>query len=497
MAEKLTPREQIERILDLGRRSLRYTWLVAIITLVGGGLSVLLALSRPRQYESETVLYYREMISQSVLQGREVVQSSNQLSARFKEMLLARSNLVEVVKKFKLFPDVVESDGEVAAADLLRMRVSFRDKGAGTFRISYKGDTPEEAQKVTQFLGERLKQTDNELRREQAEVTKDFLQAEKKEADDELKERERTLAQFLTEHPEFAQEAPGGGSSSGAGIRAAQQKKSSAASSTESGLSALERQRRRIQARLANPDAPIPVAPRTAPAEPSEIKAARRDIEEAQRELQEKLAQFTDKHPDVLSARNRLASAQQTLRRLEAGLPAVSEESSAPLPVDRAALQRELTKVEREIASYRARGASSASAKSKVADDVVNLETEWSRLQRVVDESRERSSSLESRVFTADITASSEFADAAQLSVIDEAYLPHQPAGKPRRTLVMAGGLLFFGLGLGLALALALVDDRIYRRYDLQRLGIAPVLVVVPGDRGKGRRGKSGRRRRV
>jgi uncharacterized protein involved in exopolysaccharide biosynthesis len=52
MAEKLTPREQIERILDLGRRSLRYTWLVAIITLVGGGLSVLLALSRPRQYES-------------------------------------------------------------------------------------------------------------------------------------------------------------------------------------------------------------------------------------------------------------------------------------------------------------------------------------------------------------------------------------------------------------------------------------------------------------
>jgi uncharacterized protein involved in exopolysaccharide biosynthesis len=489
MAEKLTPREQIERILDLVRRAARYGWLVVAVTAVGGGLSVLLALSRPHQYESETVLFYREMISQSVLQGREVVQSSNTLSARFKEMLLARSNLIQVVKQFKLFPDVVESDGEVAAADLLRMRISFRDKGAGTFRISYKGDTPEEAQKVTQFLGERLKQTDNELRREQAQVTKNFLEQEKKEADEELKQREREMAQFLTMHPEFAQETPGG-SASGAGIRAAQQKKSSAASSSESGLSALERQRRRIQARLANPDAPIPVAPApTRTSEPAELKAARRDIEEAQRELQEKLGQFTDKHPDVVSARNRLAAAQQALRRLEAGLPAVSEEQATPLPIDRSALQRELAKVEREIAAYRSRQGGKA-PKSTVADDVVNLETEWARVERVVEEARERVSSLESRVFTADITASSEFAEAAQLSVIDDAYLPHTPAGKPRRLLVIAGGLLFAGLGVALALGLALIDDRIYRRYDLQRLGVAPVLVVVPADTRRKRRGR-------
>ena len=492
MAEKLTPREQIERILDLLRRAARYGWLVVAVAAVGGGLSVLLALSRPHQYESETVLFYREMISQSVLQGREVVQSSNTLSARFKEMLLARSNLVQVVKQFKLFPDVVEGDGEVAAADLLRMRVSFRDKGAGTFRISYKGDSPEEAQKVTHFLGERLKQADNELRREQAEVTKNFLEAEKREADEELKQREREMAQFLSKHPEFAQETAGG-SASGAGIRAAQQKKSSSASSADSGLGALERQRRRIQARLANPDAPVPVAPTpTRTSEPAELKAARRDIDEAQRELQEKLGQFTDKHPDVVAARNRLASAQQALRRLEAGLPAVSEDQVAPLPVDRSALQRELAKVEREIAAYRSRQGSSAATKSQVADDVVNLETEWARVERVVEETRERVSSLESRVFTADITASSEFAEAAQLSVIDQAYLPHTPSGKPRRVLVIAGGLLFAGFGVALALGLALIDDRIYRRYDLERIGAAPVLVVVPGDRKRNR----GRRRR-
>src|SRR5262245_14486959 len=123
MAKSLTPRDQIERVVDILRRATRYMWLVVVITVVGGGLAVLFSLSRPLQYESETVLLYREMISQSVLQGREVVQSANVLSSRYKEMLLARSNLVEVVKKFHLFPDTVAEDGEVSASDEIRTRV--------------------------------------------------------------------------------------------------------------------------------------------------------------------------------------------------------------------------------------------------------------------------------------------------------------------------------------------------------------------------------------
>ena len=488
MAKSLTPRDQIERILDVVRRATRYTWLVVVVTVVGGGLAVLFAMSRPHQYESETVLLYREMISQSVLQGREVVQSANVLSSRYKEMLLARSNLIEVVKQFKLLPETVADEGEVAASDELRARVSFRDKGAGTFRISYKGDTPEEAQKVTKFLADRLKTEDNRLRREQAEQTKVFLVGQKESASADLRERERKYASFLTKHPEFAEEN-GGTSGAGSAIRAAVQK-GKATPTGDPRLSALERQRRRIVARLENPDAPVPVAREAAP-EPGELREARRDVEAATRTLQERVAQFTEKHPDVVSARSQLADPQQRLRRIEAGLPAVGDaEPVAAGPVDKAALQRELDKVDRELAAYRAKASGAAAAapsKSQVADAVVSLETEFANLVRDVEEGRERVNTLETRVFTADITASSEVAEAAQLSVIDEAYVPAQPAGKPRKMLAMAGTAAFAGLGLVLALGLALIDDRIYRRHDLDRLGFAPVLIVVPSDR-KGRR---------
>ena len=488
MAKSLTPRDQIERIVDVLRRATRYMWLVVVVTVVGGGLSVLFALSRPQQFESETVLLYREMISQSVLQGREIMQSSNVLSSRYKEMLLARSNLVEVIRKFKLFPELVEDEGEVSASDELRLRVSFRDKGAGTFRITFKGDTPEEAQKVTQFLADRLKADDNKIRREQAEVTKNFLLGEKGDASDDLKKKERELAVFLARNPEFAEEGGGGG----AGVRSKAKKDAAGGGGGGGGdpkLSALERQRRRLEIRLANPDAPVPVAKEAAP-EPGELRDARRDVDQSQRSLNEKLSQFTERHPDVVEARRHLAEAQQRLKRIEAGLPAAADAEAVPAgPVDRAALQNELNKVEREIASYKARKPTDtpAPSKSSVADDVVSLETDWAAVNRAVEEARERVTTLEARVFQADITASSEFADAAQLSVIDEAYVPAKPAGKPRKILAIAGTAAFAGLGLALALGLALIDDRIYRRGDLDRLGFAPVLIVVPADR-KGRR---------
>jgi uncharacterized protein involved in exopolysaccharide biosynthesis len=486
MAKSLTPRDQIERVLDVLRRATRYMWLVVVVTVVGGGLAVLFALSRPYQYESETVLLYRENISQSVLQGREVVQSANVLSSRYKEMLLARSNLIEVVRQFKLFPDTVADEGEVSASDEIRTRVSFRDKGAGTFRIAYKGDTPEEAQKVTKFLADRLKQEDNKLRREQADQTKVFLVGQRDAARTELSSNQRKLAQFLIKHPEFAAEGTGGAQAgAGSAVRAAVKERASGGGGDPK-LSALERQRRRIVARLANPDAPVPV-PREAAPEPGELREARRDLEQANRSLQEKVTQFTEKHPDVVAARAQVQEAQQRLRRVEAGLPAVGEPEIPAGPVDRAALQRELDKVDREIAAYKAKGTTPTPSKSQVADDVVSLETDFAALTRDVEEAGERVSTLENRVFNADITASSEIAEAAQLAVIDEAYVPPKPAGKPRKLLAIAGTAAFAGLGLALALGLALIDDRIYRRHDLDRLGLAPVLIVVPHER-KGRR---------
>ena len=65
------------------------------------------------------------------------------------------------------------------------------------------------------------------------------------------------------------------------------------------------------------------------------------------------------------------------------------------------------------------------------------------------------------------------------LTVIDPAFKPMRPTGTGKTIYLMAGMVLFLGLGTALAIGLALIDDRIYRRGDIDPLGI-PVLATIP-----------------
>tara|TARA_R110002096_G_scaffold436100_1_gene667678 strand:- start:43535 stop:44965 length:1431 start_codon:yes stop_codon:yes gene_type:complete len=462
---------------------MRHAWLVALITIVGAGLSVMLALRQKPTYSSEAVLLYQEKISQSVLQGRDVASGSRTQSARFKEMLLSRTTLSAVVEEFNLYPDVVESQGTVAAAEKLRLLVEFRDRGAGTFRIAFLGDTPEQAQRVTARLASLLQDKDEAVRKEQAEQTKTFLENEKVAAENTLFEAESAFAVFTSEHPEFVVEsATGGASGAGASIRAAAEKSSKAQGSSKADT--LRRAARRLRDRIANPDAPVvATSARTNRVESPALQQARGELDSAKRSFADKSARFTPKHPDVIAAKNNVAEVTRRLKRLEAAEKSSRPASTAPTitPTTSVAdLKKELSRIESEISRLSESSESDKPDPNSMANELVGLETKYARLQRQVDVSSQRLSSLESRVFTAEITASSEFAEAAKLVVIDEAYLPARPAGKGRKMLAMAGTVVFICLGCGLALGLALLDDRVYRRADIDDLGIAPVLVVIP-----------------
>ncbi len=489
-----TSRDQLTLLIDLLKRAMRHIWIAALITIVGAGLSVVFALSRAPSFASETVLLYQEKISQSVLQGRDVARGGRTLSARFKEMLLSRTSLSEVVEEFNLYPDMVKSQGTVAAAEKLRLRIEFRDRGAGTFRIAFLGDSPEEAQQVTARLASLLQDKDESVRREQAEQTKKFLETEKARAENTLYEAESAFAVFVAKHPEFVVDTAAGGGGVGASIRAANEKSSKKPS--RSRLATLRRAARRLRDRIANPDAPIvaPVSRNNRRVESPVMQRAKEDLASAKRGYADKSNLYTSKHPDVIAAKNNVAELTSRLRRLQAtektNRPATTVSPAITPTTSVADLKKELARIDSEINRLSNNSDDPSDDKDSIAVELVNLETEHARLQRQVDVSSQRLSSLESRVFTASITASSEFAEAAKLVVIDKAYLPARPAGKGRKLLVIAGTIVFMCLGGGLALGLALLDDRVYRRADIDALGIAPVLVVIPRSGGKKKKKK-------
>jgi uncharacterized protein involved in exopolysaccharide biosynthesis len=480
----LTPRDRLERLVDHGRKAMRRWWIVALFAVVGGALSVVFALTRPPAYTSSATLFYQQQI-QSLLQGRDEGGARN-VGDRYRELLLARGLLAQIAtdKDPKANPFFAERDPEFAI-DKLRLVIRFEGRGANAFRITFTDTDPDRAKAVVEKLTTLLADKDDALRNEQAKATASFATSQKDAAAAELQTREHALAEFLAQHPEFAQET---GPAEGASIRAIKKKEPTVAAAGSPRLIALERQHTRIQARLAaSGDSPVHTgapSPERVAAEAA-VHDAQREAAAAQRGLDEALGRYTDKHPSVVKAREALAAAEQRVAAAQAAVPTARDVVLPPTsPEARAALERELTQVEAQLAdARRADKAADAVATPSPEDTtnwVVKLETAYADLRRAVDEQNKRVQALSDTVFRAQLDASQKLAEqGSRLSVVDPANRPAKPGGPGKSIFVLGGMVLFLGLGLAIAIGLAIIDDRLYRRSDLELLGI-PVLAVIP-----------------
>ena len=507
-----TPRDKFDQLIAFVRRTMRYWWLIAILTFIGGVLAVAFALTQKPSYLSEAKIFYNERIQSSVLQGRDYGVNTKNLGYQYQEMLMSRTSMIRVVEELDLYPEKRAKQGLDAAIEEFKKFAAFKVRGVGMFNISFLSQDPEQAQKGAKLMVDILLEEDERVRREQASATMNFLLEQKTKINKELDKRQRELAKFLSEHPEFALDtAAGGASTPGASIRgqAAQSKNGSSSSSSmplpdniDPRLLALERQRRRIRDRLATPDDQANAGPRKSPEQVEAerlVQEAENDLRRAQRDLEERLSRLQPAHPDVVRAQSEVAAAQQRVQRTKAQVPPALPRAE---PIDRNALQEELRELEREIGNVKARirqeqgvepiiegEEGSAEGEPEVTEEnwVVALETEFARLAQGVDEQRKRLESTDASLSRAEISASQQMAEqGAVLTIIDPANLPTLPQGKGRALLAAAGTAVFILLGTLLALALALIDDRIYGAGDLERLAIAPVAVVVPRPRKRG-----------
>jgi uncharacterized protein involved in exopolysaccharide biosynthesis len=487
----VTPRDRLQRLVDLGRKTMRYWWLVGLFAVAGGALSLIFATKRPKSYQSWSTIFYQERIQSSLLSPNREEMVQRNIGDKYRELLLARPQLIQIIEDPKLNPFPKEQDTDVAIEEL-RQAIKLQGRGGNAFRIVYTDVDPDRAKAVTEKLTKMLQEKDEELRNRQARETVEFATKQKENAEIELKKRRSELAQFLSEHPEFAAD-PNSAQSEGAGIRArttqaqAQAQAGKPLTAEQQKILDYERQRQRIMARLnAPPDAPpvriiAPPSPeRTAAL--AALNEAERELGAARREADGAEAKYGPKHPTVLNAQKRLELAQDSHRRAKAAVPPEEEISIAPAtPQDRNKLQRQLDDLEKQITKLRnAKPGTPEPAVDDTSNWIVKLETDHSELRRAVAEQNERVSSLAQGVFRAELDARQKLAEAGgRLSLIDPAFRPVKPSGPGKKIFLLAGMVLFLGMGLAIAVLLAVIDDRLYRRSDLDQLGIA-VLGVIP-----------------
>jgi hypothetical protein len=318
------------------------------------------------------------------------------------------------------------------------------------------------------------------MRNEVAAETVKFATATRDAAAAKLKKSELALTEFLAKHSEFVAD-PNSMQSGGASIRAARNKPTGAPQ-----LTGKERQLQRIEARLnASPNSP----PMSMPSTPSQeridalakVAAAKRELEAAKRELEDQLAKYTEQYPSAIKAKDRVANATQQVRQAEDAVPAETETIVRPATgEDRTKLEKERQQLQAEIRDEASRTGRAPETQSGTEQRVVQLETENNDLQRVVRTDRERLQTANSGWERANQDANQKAAEqGGRLLIVDPAFKPARPNGPGKSIFLMAGVVLFLSLGLSFAIALAVIDDRLYRRADLDHLGI-PVLAVIP-----------------
>lgn len=460
---------------------------MALAVLLGAGASIGFALKKQHLYSSETVILYREVIKSEVLYGEDALVDREDVGTRLKEVVLSRKRLKDIISEMGLYPDVVNERGEEAAVEKLRQHIDFQAKGGDIFHISFTGESPEQAHQVTEYLAESLIAEEKRTRTEQVSATKQFLDDELAKAEAELALKEKGVAEFLAKYPEFGLETF---ASVGASVRAEQRKNKPESAirsprrsrSSDRVLRNLENEASRLRRAMRDPGGRGNSEAR------AELEEAEQRLAEAKAELSDKKSRFTDQHPDVKAASSRVSSAKRRVSRAQRAVADAKRPRSAAKDKLRERLERVEQKIRDRKSKLRREAKGSPAPNPKVAEpepdsdsEIVDLETDWTRLNREVLESRERYDLIETKHFRASIDANSQLASqSGQMSVIDEAYVPTRPAGAPKRLIVMAGTTAAGMIGFAIALLLALVDDRFYGRRDIERLDMLPVLVVIP-----------------
>lgn len=507
-------RERIARLRTLARRALAYWKGATLVLLLFGGGAVEFAMHMPHVYRSECTLLAKARIRTDDRDdsGLSLDQIARQ-GARLKDMLTTRARLESAIKTFGLYKETVESKTMLDAVEEMKPHVGFRSLEGGQFVISFDGDNPDTVQKVTQFLSESLTLEYAAGGVEDSKRQADFLSLEEGRSLHGLEDSTRALTVFLAAHPEFAVEAKQAatpfGPSPAAGIPLMPKASKEEEAVADPGLAALYRERARLEGEVREAGAASLGIPVSASAKQldDQIAQAQEQVEVAAKRVAETQADvasksnLTEDHPDMRAARMAADAAARYLHETKVQLASLQQmKANGAAPIDRSAVPGEiadkLRQVDAQIAARRAQNtkvaptpdpsghtaSSQASAQPTAAvTAIVELETEWQRLLRALNEAKSHHDDLKIRAERAKLAVEAARAESnATMEVVEPPYRPTHPT-KGRRASVAIGGVVFAWLmSIAYAAARVALNDTLVDADDVERLGLLPVLGLVP-----------------
>lgn len=192
------------------RRKWKIILPAAVILLIASVVTFAL----PPKYESKaTILVEAQSIPEEMVQST-VTSFVEERIQTIKRVVTARQNLLQIIERFDLYPEMHKSDTTEKVIATLRNNITIEPvrteishprsgrRGSATiaFTLSYEGDNPNKAAQVTSSLASQFMEENSRLREQEAETTVDFLQTQLNQLEKNLDQIEQKIADFKDKH---------------------------------------------------------------------------------------------------------------------------------------------------------------------------------------------------------------------------------------------------------------------------------------------------------
>jgi uncharacterized protein involved in exopolysaccharide biosynthesis len=500
-------RERIARLRTLAGRGLDH-WKGALIVFalcVAG--SAAFSTQLKRVYRSEcTILAKPRFRTDDRDDSSSSPDQMMRQGARLKDMLTTRARLESAIKRFGLYRETLAGKSMLDAVEQMKPHVGFRSLEAAQYVVSFDGNDPETVQAVTKYLADSLIDDYgagdlDDLRREA-----DFLAHEDERSLGGLEDATRDLTIFLAAHPEFAAEAKLAaspfGANLGTGIPLMPKVAKDGKAPADPALAALYRERARALSEVRSANGGGPAADPSRPLEDQlaqaggEVDVAAKHLAETQTDLASK-SNLTADHPDMRAARMAVDAAARRLREARAELASLQQlKASGEHPrIDTANVPQELSErlrqIDAQIAAHQARLAKPSAGAPELAGQggraaaavpgVVQLETDWQRLLRALNEAKSHHDDIKMRAERAKLAVEAARSEANQrIAIVETPFRPTHPSKGARANAMLAGTIMAWLLALGYAGMRVALDDTLFDADDVDALALLPVLGIIP-----------------
>lgn len=462
--------EILDKVIELMHgswRFRRYALITAWVVAAVGWIAIFLM---PDIYMgSSRVFVDTRTALKPVLQGLTLEQDVNAQLSMVRQSLLSGPQLESVAQEVGLLDMRTASPQRRARiTNDLRNRVTLtvtvaagQQEGAESpgsiYALQYTDPSRERALKVIEILQSRLIENTLGGKRSGSENAQRFLGAQIQEDEKRLRLAEDRLAAFKKQNVGLMPNEEGG-------YFQRLQANIDAVNKAQSSLAVALSRREELQRQLRG-EAPMAAVTGSAPPQGGRPAGSGADsqslIREAQARLDDLLLRFTDKHPDVIAAREALVQLKQRreteLESLRRGDPDALAASGASANPVYQSIQLQLNQTDVEIASLRrglADHQNSVAELRKMLDTMPQVEAEFARLNRDYDVTKARYTSLVERLEKSRLGDEASSSGSVRFDVIEPPTAAFKPVSPPRALFIL--GILVVALALGAAVAFLL-----------------------------------------